>query len=337
MSAGGGVRQERAGGHVVRLSSFPELNPNPVIETDEQGWVTYLNPAARSLFGDLGERGSDHPLLVGISGVAAMLLGSGADHFEREVDLGSRVFEERICVVRDDEHSLVRVYAHDVTALRRAEQDISQLARQVVTAQEEERHRVSRELHDEAGQALVALKLSLELLTSETTDPEAIKHGLRDALTLVDQTREQIRLIAHALRPPALDALGLNATLEEFCHDFGRRTDLAIAYRGQVEIEPTDAVAVSLYRFLQEALANVAVHAQAQKVDVTLRGGGEMIALWIRDDGVGMKPEVIAESRRGQGISGMKERIEILSGTMWVLSSPGKGAHVLARLPIGSQ
>ncbi|MFN2486944.1 MAG: sensor histidine kinase, partial [Acidimicrobiia bacterium] len=147
---------------------------------------------------------------------------------------------------------------------------------------------------------------------------------------------EQIRLVARALRPPALDALGLNASLEEFCRDFGRRTDLAIAYRGRVEIEPTDAVAVSLYRFLQEALANVAMHAHASRVDVTLRGGEQMIALWVRDDGVGMDPAVIARSRLGQGIVGMKERIELLFGSIWVLSSPGKGVHLLARLPIRS-
>ncbi|MGH8923040.1 MAG: histidine kinase [Acidimicrobiia bacterium] len=319
------------------LASFPELNPNPVIETDRQGRVSYLNPAARALFPDLAEQGAAHLLLAQIESVTASLLASEAEYFEREVDLGDSVFEERISVVKLPGQPIVRVYAHDVTARRRAEQAISEMARRVVTAQEEERHRVSRELHDEAGQALVALKLSLQMLESECDDPVAIRAGLTDAIALVDRTREQVRLIAHALRPPSLDALGLNATLEEFCRDFGRRTNLMIDYRGRVEVEPADAVAISLYRFLQEALANAAVHARAKRVDVNLRGGNQMIALWVRDDGIGMDPGIIGRSRRGQGIVGMKERIELLSGSMWVLSSPGKGAHLLARLPIGSQ
>jgi signal transduction histidine kinase len=213
---------------------------------------------------------------------------------------------------------------------------IAEVARRVVMAQEEERHRVSRELHDEAGQALVALKLSLSLLTAEADDPEAIRAGLVEAVSLVESTREQIRLLAHALRPPTLDELGLSDTLEEFCRDFARRTDLQISYTGTLKLEPEDAVRISLYRFLQEALANVAAHAHAQNVDVVLRGGDTLIALWVRDDGVGMDPALITKSRRGLGIAGMRERIELLSGTMWVLSTPGKGVHVIARLPLGS-
>src|SRR4029077_14291083 len=101
----------------------------------------------------------------------------------------------------------------------------------LVHAHEEERQRVSRELHDEAGQALTALKLSLELIQREVpAEIKAVRSNLTEAIHLTESTKEQIRMLAHGLRPPALDTLGLNLTLESFCRDFSKRTQLPIAY-----------------------------------------------------------------------------------------------------------
>jgi signal transduction histidine kinase len=118
-------------------------------------------------------------------------------------------------------------------AAKRAEEGIQQLAKQVVFAQEEERHRVSRELHDEAGQALTALKLGLTLIQNELpAEAEALRRKLTEAVALADVTTDRIRLLAHGLRPPALDTVGLNLTLEAFCRDFAKRTQMRIQYEG---------------------------------------------------------------------------------------------------------
>jgi AmiR/NasT family two-component response regulator len=122
------------------------------------------------------------------------------------------------------------------------EQRLERLAQQVVSAQEEERQRVSRELHDEAGQALTALKISLELARSDLPDgSDVLYQRVGEAIALTDATIEQIRLLAQGLRPPALDTIGLNAAQESFCRDFAQRTQLSVDYAG-VELRPTPVV-----------------------------------------------------------------------------------------------
>jgi len=322
---------------IASLATFPEQNPNPVIETNGHGEVTYLNPAAEMAFPDLRRLGGIHPILAGLAEITAGLRDDGRDHIERDVELADFVFEERICYLALPTGDVTRIYAHDVTARRRAERSLQEVARRVVLAEEQERRRVSRELHDEAGQALAALKISLQLLQTET-DTQEVRHGLVDAVALVEQTREHIRLLAQGLRPPALDTLGLNAALEGFCYDFSRRTDLSISYRGCRLEEPVDAVRICLYRFLQEALANAARHSQAQSIKVSLTNPGEWVQLVVKDDGQGMDTFALEHhDGGGLGLLGMRERIELLSGTLAIESEMGSGTTLVALLPVGGR
>jgi signal transduction histidine kinase len=227
---------------------------------------------------------------------------------------------------------LFRVYTHDVTALTRAEEAMHELARRVVVAQEEERHRVSRELHDEAGQALAALKISLQLMSGDVDDrAPALSAGLEDAVALVEATRDQIRLIAHDLRPPSLDGLGLDMALRTFCQDFARRTGLAIDYKSNKPAVVSDAVEMCLYRLVQEALSNVAVHAAATSVDVDLSAFDDALTLTVADNGTGFGGAIPSS---GMGIAGMRERIQLLNGTLAIESQIGAGTRVVASLPV---
>jgi signal transduction histidine kinase len=327
----------------ARLATFPEENPNLVIETTLGGEILYFNPEARQLFPDLADLGFEHPLFCGIEEVVTTFQEGNYHYVTREVTVGDKVFEIKYCfLIKED---LIHMYAHDITARKQAEEEVKALARQlrslthqIVLAQEEERRRVAHELHDEAGQALVALKISLGLLYKDLReDMGELADNLSDAIALVDETRNRIRMIAHGLRPPELDTVGLNPALEGFCHDFSRRTQLDIRYLG-VDLPPLpDTISISLYRFLQEALTNVVEHACADFVMVQLSCDGRHLQLSVADNGRGLDRDVRSPSGKrpsGLGFLGMRERLELLGGWLDIESEPGQGTHLTAQIPL---
>lgn len=216
---------------------------------------------------------------------------------------------------------------------------LRRLAQQVVSAQEEERQRIARELHDEAGQALIALKISLDLMKAQMPDSmPSIRQRLAEAVELTDQTMEQIRLLAHDLRPPVLEAFGLNLALEGLCNSFAQRTHLTINYQGQ-ELPPLpDVLGMTLYRAVQEGLTNIAKHAQASEATVILHYDGDgVINVAIKDNGQGFVAEdVLAPTIRpsGMGLVGMRERLEVLGGQVEVHSQPAQGTTLIIYAPL---
>jgi signal transduction histidine kinase/DNA-binding response OmpR family regulator len=217
--------------------------------------------------------------------------------------------------------------------VRAGRERLRRLTQQVVSAQEEERRRLSRELHDEAGQALTALKISLDLIQSDLpVEAGSLRQRLGEAGALTETTMEQIRLLAYGLRPPALDAVGLSYTLEGLCRDFAERTQLPIDYAGaELPVLP-EAVNMCLYRVLQEALTNVAKHADANQVRAALCCDAETVSLAVEDDGQGF--EVQAGTSVGIGLLGMQERIELLGGQLEIESWPGQGTRLMAHIPL---
>ncbi len=225
----------------------------------------------------------------------------------------------------------------DITQRKRAEAALRRLTQRLVTAQEEERRRLSRDLHDEAGQTLTTLMISLEVIKADLP-PEAnsVRQRLGQAIALIDATMQRIRLLAHNLRPPALDAVGLDRTLEGLCHDFAERTELSIRYAGARLPALPDPVSISLYRFLQQALTNVVKHADASQVQVALRYDGETIELSVEDDGRGFDPSAAfadPDHPDSLGLLGMQERLKLLDGQLQVAAQPRRGTRLLARIP----
>jgi signal transduction histidine kinase len=322
---------------LARLATFPEQNPNMVIEMDVTGQVTYLNPVAQDWFPELWQEGLSHPLLKDLRSIVATFEKGNQSYVAREIDLGGAAFEQKICYTKEKDFVRIRVYVHDITRRKRAEEAIQKLAQRVVFAQEEERQRLSRELHDEAGQALTALKLSLELIQAELPlDTAVLSQNLAEAIALAEATKEQIRHLAMGLRPPALDTVGLNLTLEAFCREFSRRTQLSIRYEGTEVGELSDAMNICLYRVLQEALTNVVKHAQGSQVAVKLFREGKTVRLAVADSGRGFDQKVaksLREQPAGIGLLGMQERLELLGGWLDVASAPGQGFRLVANLP----
>jgi signal transduction histidine kinase len=322
------------------LTSFPEQNPNPVIEADAAGRITYLNPAAQAQFPELWAEGFSHTILQDLDALVAAFQTGDHPYVAREIDVGNAVYEQKICYTRDHDKIRVRVYVHDITRRKRAEEAIQELAKRVVFAQEEERQRVSRELHDEAGQALTALKLSLELIRGTLPPADgAVCRKLDEAIALTEATKERIRLLARGLRPPALDTVGLNLTLEAFCRDLANRTQSAIRYQGTEIPGLSDASRICLYRVLQEALTNVVKHAQATRVEVRLLALAGTARLIVADNGRGFdrNPGALLHDRpTGIGLLGMQERLELCGGWLKVESAPGRGTRVVASVPLAA-
>lgn len=326
-----------------RLATFPEQNPNLVIETTCTGEVTYLNPDARQQFPALWEQGFSHPLLKGLDDIVHGFLQGNHEYVAREVDLEERVYEQKICYLPKEQ--LIHVYAHDITARKQAEEEVKELAgqlrwltQQLVLAQEEERRKVAHELHDEAGQALVALKITLELFQDELPpESKELRKKLAEAIALVDQTRNRMRMIARGLRPPELDTVGLNLALEGFCLEFSRRTHLTIQYTG-ADLPPLpDEAAISVYRILQEALTNAADHAQATQVRIQLDCAEGVLRLTVEDNGRGFPLRNRRANQKGLsglGLLGMKERLELLNGRLEIDSAPGRGTRLVAYIPL---
>jgi PAS domain S-box-containing protein len=233
-----------------------------------------------------------------------------------------------------------RLYAMQRGARERAEQQgvrIRQMARRVVQAQEEERARISRELHDEAGQSLTALKIGLELARAQLPK-ELAETGasLLELIQVTDETLSNLRHISHNLRPPGLDAYGLDAALRGLCEDFSKHTAITVTYEG-LEISALKPVtSLALYRFVQEAITNVAKHAQAESVQVKMEVTSDTIKLIVKDDGQGFVPPDWEANNvpQGTGLIGMLERIEMVDGFLEIVSAEGAGTRLTAIVPL---
>ena len=157
------------------------------------------------------------------------------------------------------------------TSLKIQAQRIKRLAHRLIDIQESERLRLARDLHDDTGQALTVLKVSLEVAQKEQSgNANDTQNRLDDAIALTDETLKKLRMIARDLRPPTLDTIGLNATLDRFCQEFVKRTGIPVQYEGLESTRQTPTINICLYRILQESLANCAKHAQACHIEVKL-------------------------------------------------------------------
>jgi len=211
---------------------------------------------------------------------------------------------------------------------------LRQMSSQVLTAQEEERKRIARELHDDTAQALTSVLVRLRLLERSLED-ERLRRGLAELRDLTGATLEGVRRLAIDLRPPMLDDLGLEAALQSFVQDFSQRWLIRATFTssrfGRLPVE----VELVLYRIVQEALSNVARHANASRVLVRLTRRGRTLRLLVEDDGCGFDVEATKHSREsGLGLFGMEERLALVSGTLRVESTVGGGTRVSAEVPL---
>lgn len=204
----------------------------------------------------------------------------------------------------------------------------------IMRAREEEARRIARELHDEAGQLLASVHLTLEEITRDL--PPSSRERLPEIRGLLDRIEEELRRLSHELRPTILDDLGLIPALEWLIQGVSARTGLPITLEGSTEGRLPPLMETTLYRIVQEALANVTRHAQATRVTVRLQREAQRIHCLIQDNGIGFDvPTVLARrGERGLGLIGIQERLVPLGGSLEITSAPGRGTSLSITIPL---
>jgi PAS domain S-box-containing protein len=232
----------------------------------------------------------------------------------------------------------VTLKAENVERLR-AEEARRELLRRLVTAQEEERRRISHELHDQMGQQLAALMMGLKTLNADSYGRQSSLTTLRQLQELTDQLSREVHTLAWGLRPPALDDLGLHTALYNYVEEWAERSRVAVDFHsagfegGRLPFSHETAV----YRIAQEALTNVFKHSGADRVSFILERRADHVLAVVEDNGRGFDVETLTElpvRGRKLGLLGMRERAALLGGTLNVESADGAGTSVFVRIPV---
>ncbi len=219
-------------------------------------------------------------------------------------------------------------------ALRDSEARLRLLSRRIINAQEEERARISREVHDQLGQEAIAIKLEASSLARRFQADPVLQEQAMELATMADQMVSIAKHLAGDLRPRDLDELGLVKAIQSYAEEFERRTSISCPLDvPRSEPNVTKETAIAAYRILQEALTNVWRHAKASQVNVTLAQKGNSILLSISDDGVGFESSQLRD-RSSLGLFGMRERAQLVGGRLQTRSRPSKGTQIIAHLPM---
>jgi signal transduction histidine kinase len=262
---------------------------------------------------------------------------------QRSVDLiaSNRQLQREILQRKSVEASLRKSEQHYSELLeqsRHMQEQLRLLSRQLLTAQEEERKMISRELHDQIAQTLTGINIRLASLKTESTlNNKGLQKKISSTQRLVEKSVDIVHRFARELRPTVLDDLGLIPALHSFMKSFTARTGVRVHLTAFAAVERLDtAKRTVLFRIAQEALTNVARHAQASRVEVSIQKLPDCICMKIKDDGKSFNVERTLHANGGKrlGLLGMRERLEMVGGKFVVESSPGKGTTINAQLPL---
>jgi two-component system sensor kinase len=349
----------------ARLAAIVDSAMDAIVTVDEQQQVVLFNRAAEQVFrckreeaigGSLDRflpsrfRAAHHGHIehFGRTGVTSRRMGDVTTLWAVRADSGDEFpIEASISQVTEGGHHFYTVILRDVTARKRYEDELKQgqnelrkLSAQVLDAREEEKTRIARELHDELGQLLTALKMDLGWVREHLADHDAELAAKTQKMgETLDQTVTSVRRIAADLRPLMLDDLGLPDAAAWLVEDFGKRSGVECEFKiindaDLYEFQPN--IANTIYRALQESLTNIGRHANAKNAWVLLRIERDGIWLEVEDNGRGIGGEDLAKSH-SLGLKGMRERVFNINGFLEVSRAPRGGTRVSVRVPLRSQ
>ena len=334
----------------ARFRLLAESLPASVFILNEAGKLLYINRLAQSLSGFSEQenltdgflqrlRVNHRPLTAkDIQKLAALEMGNSV-HLELQLleeNGDHRWLDVQITKTMLDDQPVGMGVAMDVTLRKHMEQELKEHAQRQVMALEDERARIARELHDVVGQQIVGMKFLLETAQRHITSPDALV-AIDEVRTLLSEMTEQVRELALSLRPSMLDDLGLLSTLIWHFERYSKHTGIQVHFnhRGLEQHVLPKPHAITLYRILQEALTNVARHAQTDQVWVDIHVTGEQVFMTVQDRGCGFDPDLMP-SHASTGLQSMKERVQLLAGTWRIESAPGRGTRIDVSLPYAS-
>jgi len=240
---------------------------------------------------------------------------------------------------RETEHSLrtsdavLRASQHE---LQQSRADLQTLAGQLLTAQEADRRRISRDLHDDINQRLAMLSMDLRRMEKDPSkDPESLQDQIRRVSESLTAVSDDVRQMAYRFHPSILDDLGLPKAVRRLVNDFSERSGVQITYEHKDPAVPLPpGVSICLYRVVQESLSNISRHAQATQVEVELICENDGVSLSIRDNGVGFDASHGDQISGHLGLLSMKERVRMAKGTLEIESTPLRGTEIRAEIPL---
>lgn len=240
-----------------------------------------------------------------------------------------------LTTLQEGDTAVRMVIATDLTERKRTERTRLDLTRRLLTAEDDERRRIARELHDETGQSLTALLVGLQVIEQQTARLD-VRETAQRLRKIAAETVDNVGRLARGLHPSILDDLGLLAAVRRYVADYTKAHALHVTLHsdGVGGMRSPSLVQTTIYRILQEALTNVARHAQATRVDVRLMLADGTLELVVRDDGVGFDPAERPHLSGGIGLHGMGERVALLGGVLDIRSAVGKGTTVRVRVAV---
>jgi signal transduction histidine kinase len=260
----------------------------------------------------------------------------------RNQDLAAinKKLKKEITERRRAEKALLKSKEHFVRLFGQAhemEKNLRQLSNKLLSVQEEERKHISRELHDEIGQALTAANVSIAMLKKHGGHDPAFAKKVAVAQKLLEQSMETVHRFARELRPPMLDYLGLYSALHSYGKSFSERTGIKTMLRSGVSLDRLDSQqSIVLYRVVQESLTNVFKHAHATLVQIRFRRIPRGICMEIKDNGRAFRTQEQSKGHAPQrlGLLGMQERVRLINGEFTIASKPGRGTRVSVQIPL---
>ncbi len=329
-----------------------------ILRLDTEGKITFFNEYAESLLGFSREE------IIGKYAIGTVVpetessgrnlkrivngIMSNPEMYARNENENMRKDGTRLWVawsnkgIFDDKGNLIGIHCigNDITniknveaALRRSEEELKALSQNLIRTEENERRRLSREIHDELGQQLAIMSLELEWLNG-LGDEFQYAENIRRLANLVEDMSVTTRSICEGLRPPVIDEAGLPSTVEYLVGRFREATSIKTILTMNIEgVSVTPEIAITVFRILQESLTNIIKYARADDVSVMLIRDADELILAVRDNGVGFP---LDRATNGLGILGMRERSEAVGGTLAVESEVGKGTMVFMRVPVKS-
>jgi PAS domain S-box-containing protein len=349
----------------ARLRAILDTAVDSIITIDKDGIIQSFNSAAERMFRYAAEEVLGHNVSMlmpmpfqdehdryisnYLKTGEKKIIGIGREVPGRRKDGSTFPMELAVSEMFVGESRIFTGICRDITARKKAEQalqerelalqhskeELQALGGKLISAQEEERRRISRELHDDMNQRLAVLALDIQFAQRKLPESNPVFQTFQKLHDDVVSLSDDVRHLAYQLHPSILDDLGLAVALQSFVTDFSKWEGIPVALNStDIPLTLPQEIASCLYRVTQESLRNVARHAQATQVEVKLTKEGEGLRLSIKDNGKGFRVEERRLSKHGLGLIGMQERVRVVHGTYEVKSAPGKGTEITVWVPI---